>query len=131
MIEVVGGQWSVFRLDMTNECSQHLRQHKFANVSELRSHVVWLADQVSKGVLNLLECSVTLDEALKEGRAADDIEAWVFECSSCKARFQLSMDNYHGGARWRQLGPSEDSTFDFLRKVSAIQQQRNIKTTDY
>jgi hypothetical protein len=116
---------------MVGECSRHLRQHKFANVSELRNHIAWLNHQVSRRGLNLIECSIPLNEALKEGRVIDDIEAWVFDCPNCNARFQLSVDNYHGGALWRQLAPAEDSYFDFLRKVSEAERRRNMKITDH
>lgn len=112
---------------MANECSQHLRQHKFANVAEFRGHRAWLADQVSRGLLNVVECSLPLEEAILERkRIRDDTEAWVFECSICKARFELTVDNYHGGAQWRQFAPGEGSYFDFLRKVSEAQRRHDL-----
>lgn len=87
---------------MCEQCEGLAVRLEIRGPEDYKSIAAQLIDMVGRGTLQVIaEWGGSLHEVVTSPTWPGDLIVQTFECTRCRAKFELSADTYHGRADWR------------------------------
>jgi hypothetical protein len=91
-------------MDACANCDRIIGRHDFVSPYEYKEFLRCLIETVREGVLFPVGNGRSLENFFRPSWPEADLVARFFGCTRCGRTYQLSVDSFHGNARW-EPGP--------------------------